>query len=188
MIWNEDRLSQDERVMQSPASNRRLNLSGRKALTHVIVFGHGSEDRARMGDIRSGGIYPESLALPDSAYLLLTGCYQGKAELKENWSKGTGLDSERIMACSGETESALSTLFLLNLLEGGSTEILYWFRRWIAANEYFFPVFQEARKIYKQNQDDFVYTLKVMSEMVDITPFADFFSPAPKYAGLLENL
>ncbi|HUV08072.1 MAG TPA: hypothetical protein VMX75_10115 [Spirochaetia bacterium] len=185
--------------------DQNMLLSGRKNLGWVLLSGHGVRDEARVGDDRGGGITPPRLRLPPGAHLLLLCCYQGREDLRSVWARQTGAKEERVWGSSGETESALSTLYLLHLLEGerlpdndgrpdyggqpvDDDRALYWFRRWIQANAYYRSHFPRARKLYRETGGDFLKTLDLLRTAVDTDRFEDFFSPAERYMEFLDRL
>ena len=75
-------------------------------------------------------------------------CYQGRKQQRLTWAAGTGVDSNRVWGCAGETESALSTCLLLHLLDEGADSIDRWFPLWIRANDALRPHFPTIRAVY----------------------------------------
>ena len=172
---------------------RSLDLRHRSALSWVVISGHGSEKAARIGTDRSKKIaerplMPEDLLLPSRCCLLLLSCYQGRKALGALWSEGTGVSRARVMGCCGETESALSTLFLLHILAEGPDGLLHWFENWVEINDRLRPHFPLARRIYQQNHGRFLDTLTALGERVDMGRYGDFLSLTGEYGDYLDAL
>ena len=169
-----------------------LSLAGRKTLKWVAISGHGAEHTARLsdgtGDENSNTLCPGDLAIPCRTHLFLLGCYQGKDAVRKQWSRGTGINPNRLHACGGETESALSTLLLLNVLEHGEDSLYYWFRRGLEANRRFRSHFLSMKALYKKNRGDFMATIDRLSEQLDLVPFNDFLEAGKKYPRYLSGL
>ena len=175
-------------LFQTMWDGSSLNLVRRRVLDWVLISGHGAEDRARLSDGRSRSITPRSLILPSGSRLFLLGCYQGRAKIKREWAETTGVEITRVYGCAGETESVLSTLFLLNLLESGFQSVAYWFERWIEANDYLRSWFPRMRETYRRNRMDFVDSLEQIEEGVDLDPVRDFISVGKRYPAFLSEL
>jgi hypothetical protein len=165
-----------------------LSLIRRRALEWVLVSGHGAEDQARLGDGQNNALTPCSLALPVSCSLFLLGCYQGKEPTKKEWARATGLEPAHVYGCGGETESVLSTLFMLNILDSGLQKADYWFERWIKANDYLRSWFPQMRSIYRENRMDFLCSLQRIAERIDLNPVEDFIRVGEKYPAYLSEL
>lgn len=123
-----------------------LDLSRRRKLAWVLISGHGGEDGARMTDGKNTRLYPRNIRLPKKTKFLLLGCHQGLPGQKEEWARGVNLPLKNIYGADGESETALSTLCLLNIWEHGIPSAMKWFTRWIKANSYFRPKFEEIRE------------------------------------------
>jgi len=130
------------------------DLSRRRVLQRVLISGHGSPTQAgfELGSARE--LRPSDLHLPGSAGLYLMGCYQGRKQQRLTWAAGTGVDSNRVWGCAGETESALSTCLLLHVLEDGAESIDRWFPLWIRGNDAFRPRFPTIREVYARRGAD----------------------------------
>ena len=169
-----------------------LPLSGRKTLEWVAISGHGAENTARLsdgtGDENVNTLCPGDLTIPCRTHLFLLGCYQGKNAIRKQWSRETGINPDRLHACEGETESALSTLLLLNVLEHGEESLYYWFRRWLEANSHFQSHFLSMKALYKENRGNFMATIDRLSEQLDLMPFNDFLEAGKKYPQYLSGL
>jgi hypothetical protein len=174
---------------------RRLELSRRRVLSWVVVSGHGAKSAARIGPAKdvfrpgsSEWLTPSDLSLPPNCRLLLLSCFQGRERQRASWSAKTGVPFERVLGCEDDTESALSTLFLLHVLADGTDRLLYWFDRWIEINNRYRPHFALARRIYQQNHGRFLDTLTALRDTVETSCFDDFLKPASRYEGYLDAL
>jgi hypothetical protein len=154
----------------------------------AILCGHGAAECPRLGDGEARFLMPAQLALPRRARLYLLGCYQGRDELRGAWERGTGVAPGNARGADGETETLLSTLFLLHLTEGGGTEAL--FAQWAMANSLIRPLFEPARELYAHSGGDPLRVLSWLEETVDLSPVCAFLALArrkPEYlAGLLD--
>ena len=164
------------------------DLSRRRVLQWVVVSGHGTANMARLSGGHQNTIDPGDLILPRNTNLFPLGCHQGRAELREQWANGSGLDLDRVFGCQGETDSALSTMFLLNLLESGMQSAMFWFERWDAANSHFRQRFPEIRDVYQESGSDYLTAFSRISKDLDLTPFDDFLSVGSKYPACLSHL
>ncbi len=115
-------------------------------------------------------------------------CSQGEKEHFRSWAEGTGLPENRILGSDDETESALSTCLLLNLLEDGPESIDRWFPAWLASNAYLRLHFPMIRKLYRECGRDPLKTLSELSRRIDLTPAADFLAVCRKYPEYLFDL
>ena len=104
------------------------------------------------------------------------------------WALATGSDPSRVYGCRGETESALSTLFLLNILDDRLERIDYWFQRWIEVNDYLRSWFPQMRITYRENRMNFLSSLQSIARRVDLAPIEDFVRVGTKYPDLLSEL
>jgi hypothetical protein len=169
-------------------NNQNQDLSHRRVLEWVIISGHGPVKHAYMSDGHSKRLYPSDNALPEESHLFLMGCNQGQPSNIKKWAAQTGVEEEHIYGSEGESETVLSSLFLLHLLECSFQEISHWVVRWQAANIYFRPWFSTMRKIYKSKGKDFIGTLTEVEKYVDVSPFMDFIGVGLKYASFLSQL
>jgi hypothetical protein len=152
----------------------------------VILCGHGSEECARLGDGGSRYLLPADLRLERRARLYLLGCYQGRDELRGEWESGTGVGPGNAHGAEGETETLLSTLFLLHLGEGNGIEEL--FSQWVQANRLIRPVFAPARERYAQSGGDPLSVLSWLDATVDLSPVRAFLALARRKPGYLTGL
>jgi len=176
----------DGRYLIWTPESQAVDASGSPALEWALISGHGAEDAARMGG--GAAFTPSDLRLPAPADLYLLGCYQGRPELKALWAQGAGIPAAQVHGSPEDTETALSTLFLLNLAMAGWRDIAHWFRRWIDANAWFRPHFAEINASYDRNGGDFMATLNELGGAIDLEPFADFIAPGRSHAEYLTGL
>ena len=141
-----------------------------------------------MSNGRNNALTPHRLSLPKRCKLYLLGCYQGKESLRLQWALATGCDPAHVYGCRGETESALSTLFLLNILDDGLERVSYWFERWIEANDYLRSWFPQMRVTYRENRMNFLSSLQSIARRVDLAPIEDFVRVGTKYPNFLSEL
>jgi hypothetical protein len=165
-----------------------LHLGGLENLSHVVLSGHGSETHARLGDGVSRFLYPRDVGVPRDANLYLLGCFQGREDFAPLWSRDTGVPPERIFGAEGETETLLSTMFLLHLAEEGFADIKGLFEDWVLANRIIRPKFNEARALYAETGGDPLKVLDFLSGAVDLTPVLPFLEIARKRADVLSGL
>ena len=162
-----------------------LALSRRRTLRWVIVSGHGAERTARIGDGHRRRLLPQDLELPPGVDLYLLACYQGRREIRDRWADETG---GHVHGCGGETESALSTLLLLGLLEDSPDSIRRWFLRWREANDRLRPHFPQMRRLYRAKGKDWTAALRAIRDIVDLGPFADLLAVAARRTEILSGL
>jgi hypothetical protein len=117
--------------------------------------------------------------------LYLLACYQGTADVAREWATRT---RAAVHGCGGETESALSALFLLALLEHGPGSAARWFERWREANDRLRPDFPRMRAIYRDESCDFAAALDAIAADFDLGAFADILAVARRYGPLLDGL
>ncbi len=165
-----------------------IELKRRRVLKWVLVSGHGADEKARLSDGRNNALTPRHLSLPRRCKLYLLGCYQGKENLRSQWALATGCDPSHVYGCRGETESALSTLFLLNILDDGLDRADYWFQRWIEVNDYLRSWFPQMRSIYRENRMNFLSSLQSIARRVDLEPVEDYVRVGTKYPDLLSAM
>ncbi len=183
-----DLLGRLPRAQKSTWNGNAIALGGRRGLRWILISGHGAEESARLSDGGKSALAPGDLSLPDDCVLYLLGCYQGRENLRLQWAAATGGDKTRVHGCCGETESALSTLLLLNLLDHGPETMDHWFSKWIDANDYLRSWFPLMRKTYREKRMDFISTLQGIKGRVDLSPVEDFVSVGTMYPELLSNL
>jgi hypothetical protein len=128
------------------------DLSRRRVLQRVLISGHGSPTEAGFELDSTEELRPSDLRLPGGTSLYLVGCYQGRKRQRRAWADGTGVDTNRVWGCSGETESALSTCLLLHLMEDGPDSIDRWFPLWKRCNRAFRPYFPMIREVYARRK------------------------------------
>ena len=92
-----------------------------------------------------------TLPLAPGIDLYLLACYQGQKLIRQKWVAET---KATVHGCESETESALSTLFLLALLEHGPESAAHWFERWREANDRLRPHFPEMRRLYEDYAEE----------------------------------
>ena len=163
----------------------RLLLGGRRTLRWVAVSGHGAEGDARVSDGRERYLYPRDLRLAPGIDLYLLACYQGQEAIRQKWAEAT---KATVHGCEGETESVLSTLFPLALLEHGPESAAHWFDRWREANERLRPHFPEMRRLYEEYAKDFAAALDAIGSVVDLGPFHDIVAVAKCHGPILSGL
>jgi hypothetical protein len=162
-----------------------LDLAPRGSLQWVAVSGHGAERTARISDGHRRRLLPRDLTLPPGVDLYLLACYQGRPEIRDQWVNETG---GRVHGCDGETESALSTLLLLGLLDDGPESIGRWFGRWREANDRLRPHFPEMRRLYRARGKEWVIALEAIRDAVDLGPFGAMLAVAARHASVLSGL
>ncbi len=163
----------------------RLLLGSRRTLRWVAVSGHGAEGSARVSDGGGRALSPRDLRLPSGVDLYLLACHQGADPVLREWRARTRAAAH---GCEGETESALSTLFLLALLEHGPESAARWFERWREANDRLRPHFPGMRSIYRDESCDFAAALDAIAAAFDVGAFADIVAVARRYGPLLDGL
>ena len=162
-----------------------LQLARRQTLRWVAVSGHGAEGDARISDGHDRSLCPHDLPLRPGIDLYLLACYQGQEPIRQKWAAET---KATVHGCEGETESALSTLFLLALLEHGPEKTPHWFGRWREANDRLRPHFPEMRRLYQEHGKDFAPALEAIAAVVDLGPFGDILAVAKRHAAILSGL
>jgi hypothetical protein len=178
-------LAKTDGVYHLPWDGEALTLSRRRTLRWVVISGHGAERTARIGDGHRRRLHPQDLKLPHGVDLYLLACYQGRRQIRDRWAGETGGD---VHGCDGETESALSTLLLLGLLEDNPDRIRRWFLPWRQANDRLRPHFPEMRRIYRAKGKDWTDSLEAIRRAVDLGPFADILAAAARRPEILSGL
>ncbi len=165
-----------------------LALGRRRALRWVAVSGHGAKGSARISDgLGPGGaaLQPRDLRVAKGVDLYLLACHQGTEGPAGEWAART---KATVHGCGGETESALSALFLLALLEHGPDSAARWFGRWREANDRLRPDFPRMRRIYRDESCEFAAALDDIAALFDLGTFADILAVARRYGPLLDGL
>jgi hypothetical protein len=155
-----------------------LCLRRRARLSTLILCGHGCEDEARLGDGRGRVLRPADVRLPGRARLLLLGCYQGREDLRGAWARGTGLELDRVSGAEGETETLLSTLFVLHLAREGQDRARGLFEEWAIANRIVRPFFEQSRALYRSTGGDPLAVLSFLEGVTDLGPSRRFLALA----------
>ena len=166
----------------------KQDLRRRRVLTWVLISGHGSADFARLGDNQNMFINDQDIQLPPRADLYLLGCYQGRSKLKKKWAQGSVIPESRVHGCPAETESALSTCLLLQLLKNGPQTMEYWYREWLNSNKLLKPHFPLLRRLYSLSAGDPVLTFNKLKGLIDMDPVMDFVKIAMEYPRALSEL
>ena len=182
LIWNSrDSLPENSKIIRK---NERAE--------DVLISGHGLSREAGVGDNNGRALKPHDLYLAEGSRLYLLCCFQGKEDLLGQWSEGTGLDVCNIMGCEGETETALSTIFFMHLIEDGLDSLPQNFSMWRKINNMLRDFFPYIRKTYKRQNYDPVKTLKkTLSRIGPLSrdpDFLRFIEPVERYPHLLANL
>ena len=164
---------------------RRVAVPPRSSLRWIVVSGHGRADHARVGDGGGVALGPRDLPPMHGTDLYLLACHQGEETNRQKWGEASGAT---VHGCAGETESALSTLFLLALLEHGPESAFHWFDRWRIANDRLRPQFPEMRRLYEERGRDFAAAVGAIAAVVDLGPFRDILAVAERNAGALSGL
>jgi hypothetical protein len=165
-----------------------LSLTRRARLSTLILCGHGCEEEARLGDGRGRVLRPADVSLPGRARLLLLGCYQGREDLRGAWARGTGLELDRVSGAEGETETLLSTLFVLHLAREGSSRAMELFEEWALANRIVRPFFEQARALYRSTGGDPLAVLSFLEGVTDLGPSRRFLALAGSTVEYLAGL
>ena len=178
-------LAKTNGVYHSPWDGEALVLSRRRTLRWVVVSGHGAERTACISDGHGRRLYPRDLELPHGVGLYLLACHQGREEIRHRWVSENGGE---VHGCEGETESALSTLLLLGLLDDGPASVHRWFERWRQANDGLRPHFPEMRRLYRAKGKDWSAALEAIRDTVDLGPFGDILAGAERRPEILSGL
>jgi len=181
-------LSRADGVRGRSWDGKPLALARRAGLSTLVVSGHGCEEEARLGDGRGRFLRPEDVRLPGGARLLLLGCYQGRGDLRGAWAKGTGLPRESVLGAEGETETLLSTLFVLHLAREGESRAEGLFEEWALANRIIRPFFEQARALYRATGGDPLAVLSFLEGVADLGPSRRFLALAGSAVEYLAGL
>jgi hypothetical protein len=153
-----------------------LVLAGRRGLTALVLAGHGCGDQAALGDGRGCRLAPADVSLPVSAELFLLGCSQGCGDLRAAWARGSRLAEEKVHGAEGETETLLSTLFVLHLAREGPAGLAALFEQWVLANRLIRPFFEPCRELYRSTGGDPRAALSYLERRVDLGAVKGFLS------------
>jgi hypothetical protein len=178
-------LARERGVLHVAWPAARLELGAEPALIWAAVSGHGAPTSARIGDGSGIGLGPQDLFPMPGGDLYLLACHQGVEPIRAAWREATGAV---VHACPGETESALSALFLLALVEHGPGSASHWFDRWLEANERLRPHFPEMRRLYEEQDRDFTAAVRSIAAVVDLGPFRDILAVAARHEEALSHL
>lgn len=165
-----------------------LDLARRRVLTRVLISGHGSERTARFAVADAAPLEPHCLNLSAGCRLYLLGCNQGSAGLLQAWAEGTGIPLEQAAGCGGETDTAVTTCLLLNLLENGIDSLEGWFPLWVGCNDALRPWFPEIRRAYADHGADPVATLQSVRRLAPLEPFEGFLGVIERHPEYLRGL
>ncbi len=177
-----EKLAKAKSVYFTYWNNKKLLLNRRRVLKYVIVTGHGDSNNAGFS-YKNIILKPDDIKLNTNTKLILLGCFQGEKRIKEEWINKTGAKS--VLGATGESESALTTLFFLNLLNSSLSNIENWTNKWIKANDYLRPHFINFRKIYKLKNTNFI---KLVQTVTNLKPIEAFLKVGEKYYNYLMNL
>jgi hypothetical protein len=166
----------------------RVSLGLDTALEALVLSGHGSPEWARLGDGESRGLTPADVELPPAARLYLLGCHQGRDDLRRAWAAGTGVALGSVLGAESETETLLSTLFLLHLEEEGRAALPELFAQWVLANRLIRPFFGPAREMYAGSGGDPLHVLDWLGGVADLGPVAGFLDLARRRPEYLSGL
>jgi hypothetical protein len=178
-------LSRADRVHHLSWTNRPLGLEQRRTLKAVVISGHGARTYPRVSDRHTRRIHPRDLLLPPRVPVYLLACNQGLRPIRERWSDETG---GLAFGCEGETESLLSTLLLLGLLDHGLASLHRWFIRWRLANNRLRKHFPTMRHIYREHRKNWSAALETIQKKVDLGPFDDILAVARRRHRILSGL
>jgi hypothetical protein len=154
----------------APRGGERIDLTARPGLEALILWGHGAADAPRLGDGAAGGVTPRDVRLPPGCRLYLLACHQGRADLLSAWAAGTDTAPGSVAGAEGETETLLSTLFLLGLREAGPGAVSALFSQWVLANRIIRPFFVPAREMYARCGGDPLPVLDWLEGETDLAP------------------
>jgi len=141
-----------------------------------------------LGDGRSRALTPADVRLPPAARLYLLGCHQGREDLRAAWEAGTGIAAGGTAGAEGETETLLSTLFLLHLHKSGIPALPGLFSQWVLANRLIRPLFGPAREMYARSGGDPLPVLNWIEGETDLAPVESFLGLARRHPEYLTGL
>lgn len=166
----------------------RLGFPSARAPGALVLAGHGCEETAGVGDGTGRRIGPAMLAVPAEARLYLLACSQGRADLRAAWARGTGRPLSRVQGAEAETETLLSTLFVLHLAREGPAPLARLFRQWVLANRIIRPHFPAARALYAETGGDPLAVLAWLERTADLAPVRCFLGLAGSSTEYLSGL
>jgi hypothetical protein len=141
-----------------------------------------------VGDGTGRRLEPAGLAAPADARLYLLACSQGRADLRAAWARGTGRPLRRVRGAEAETETLLSTLFVLHLAREGPAALARLFRQWVLANRIIRPFFPAARALYAATGGDPLAVLAWLDSAADLAPVRGFLGLAASSTEYLSGL
>jgi len=153
----------------------------------LVLSGHGAPDAARVGDDRGRHLEPWRLGRTAASLYLLC-CYQGQEALRRAWAGGAGLEVDEVHGAETETETLLSTLFLLHLEVEGVAQAARWFDQWVLANRLIGPVLEEARWRYRRSGRDPIPVLDYLENAVNLHPVDEFLALARRFPRYLTGI
>ncbi len=165
-----------------------LAFRGGEAPAALLLAGHGREDLPGVGDGDGCGLGPQGLRCPSRTRLYLLACGQGRDELRAGWARGTGLSPSRVRGAEGETETLLSTLFVLHLARAGPAGLDALFDQWVLANRIVRPFFPAARALYRAAGGDPLLVLSYLERAADLEPVRGFLALAPSCVEYLAGI
>jgi hypothetical protein len=154
----------------------------------LVLAGHGSETHAELGNGFGRSLIPSAVCLPRGGWLYLLGCYQGREDLREQWARGSGLPIDCVQGAEGETETLLSTLFLMHCAMEGTCGVGRVFGEWVLANRVVRPHFAEARRLYARTGGDPLAVLDFLERAADLSQVGSFLSFARRRPEFLTGL
>jgi len=155
--------------------------------SRLVLSGHGSPDAARVGDNHGRHLEPSLLGRAAASLYLLC-CYQGQEALRRAWAVGAGLEVDEVHGAKTETETLLSTLFLLHLAVEGVAQATRWFDQWVLANHLIGPVLEEARWRYRRSGRNPIPVLDFLENAVNLDPVDEFLSLARRFPQYLTGI
>jgi hypothetical protein len=157
-------------------------------VSSIVIAGHGSEESAGLGSRSGLRLAPADLVLSGCERLYLLGCYQGKDDLREKWARECGLEPGSVEGSEAETETLLSTLFILHCATEGVGSVGGIFQDWVLANRLVRPYFEPARRLYARTGGDPLAVLDFLHRIADLSPVADFLALARKRPEFLTGI
>jgi len=165
-----------------------LALARARSVRSVILCGHGSPERAGLGDGCGLSLAPADIRLRGHTRLYLLGCHQGREDTRLQWARGTGVPEKLVRGAEGETETLLSTLFLLHCADKGIGGIEESFDGWVLSNRLIRPRFEEARALYARTGGDPLAVLDFLERALDLASVGPFLALARRRPEFLTGL
>ena len=173
-----------------------VQLARLRAPEALIVAGHGCESEPGIGDGTGQRLTPGGLRCPARTPLYLLACSQGREDLRAAWARGTGHPASRVRGAEGETETLLSTLFVLHLARDGpcrkkcacSAGLDLLFDQWVLANRIIRPFFAPSRELYRRTGGDPLAVLAYLERATDLGPVRGFLALAGSRVEYLTGL